>query len=117
MRLATFGVALCMCQSLQAKTHYIIAYDKFVGNYNKADQSIVHRIDQYLQEKHFSGSEDYISIFEYGLDWITPNMSEFVMPCKDTGNHSIIWRHIPGNAIASILTHIKTIVGLLDLII
>lgn len=102
MRLATFGVALCMCQSLQAKTHYIIAYDKFVGNYNKADQSIVHRIDQYLQEKHFSGSEDYISIFEYGLDWITPNMSEFVMPCKDTGNHSIIWRHIPGNTIASI---------------
>ena len=30
------------------------------------------------------------------------SMSEFVMPCKDTGNHSIIWRHIPGNAIASI---------------
>lgn len=97
-------VCLCLSSSLLAKTHYIIAYDKYVGSYDKTSPFIVNKINQYLQSNNFKGTNDYVSLLEYGLDWITPNMDKFVMPCKDTDGKEIVWRHVSGNTISSIFS-------------
>ncbi len=87
-------------ESKQLTTHYIIAFDQYVGGYNHYfdDRNILQRVDEVLNRRSFDGERDYVSVVGYGLSDGKPEIEYYSRPYVVAGE-SVLWCHLDDSSL------------------
>lgn len=86
-------INVIIAPTFAVNTHYIIAFDRHVGNYHKdfLSPKMLTTLTKILKKADFSAEKDYISIVEYSMEMDNPSMDKFVRPYVSSKGDTITW--------------------------